>query len=74
MSSPSPTLAVARQLGTVLGLTEGLDGPTDLRMLPRAFIAFLDVVSAGLYLSPSSISLPPPLPLELTVSAPRHYA
>lgn len=46
MSSPSPTLALARRFGASLGLTEGLDGPTTLRMSPRAYGTFVDAVSA----------------------------
>lgn len=45
MTSLAPARDLARRLGASLGLTEGLDGPTSLRMSPRAYRTFVDAVS-----------------------------
>lgn len=58
MTSASPTLALARRLGTILGLSGGLDGPATLRMTAGDHAAFLDVVSAPLTMG-SCLGSPP---------------
>lgn len=57
MTSTSPTLPLARRLGTLLGLSEGLDGPTTLKISLGDNVKFADVVSvpSSSLIRPSSI-------------------
>ena len=67
---PSSSIVLARHAGTVLGLSEGLDGPSNLRVAASAIDPFFTVVSDDRPLYGASVQRAQPLgsTIQLTLT------